>query len=232
MGAKIDDEINDKPTPTTAFFIARYPVTVAQFRAFVSATYVALDDPDALSDPDTRPVCSVSWHEALGYCDWLTQQFRGSPVLATSEIARLVREDDWCVALPSELEWERAARGDRPNAVFSWGDEPDPERANYAVTNINTTSAVGCFPANSLGLHDMIGNVWEWTRSQYKPYPYRTEDGREDLSAGDDVRRVVRGGSFDFDPENARCAFRLRLLPDGHYDPVGFRVVLRGAPVR
>ena len=82
--------------------------------------------------------------------------------------------------LPSELEWEKSARGGLEHPVFSWGDTPDGNRANYDESAVGDTAVVGCFPANGLGLHDMVGNVWEWTRSLWgtdweKPdfvYPY------------------------------------------------------------
>jgi formylglycine-generating enzyme required for sulfatase activity len=111
--------------------------------------------------------------------------------------------------LPSELEWEKAARGGLPDAVFSWGDTPDPNRANYADSGIGDTAAVGCFPANGFGLHDTIGNVWEWTRSLWVAYPYDPGDPkREDLDAGNDESRAVRGGSWDHYRGYARCASR------------------------
>ena len=78
-----------------------------------------------------------------------------------------MRSGSWQVGLPSELEWEKAARGGLQNAIFSWGDTPDPNRANYADSEIGDTSPVGCFPPNGFGLHDMIGDLWEWTRSRY-----------------------------------------------------------------
>ena len=139
---------------------------MAQFRAFVEATGFEIGDDDALRDPDTRPVRWVSWHEALAYCDWLNEQLATSPVLR-EQMSRSpgARAASGALRLPSELEWEKAARGGLPDAVFSWGDTPDPNRANYADSEIGDTSAVGCFPANGFGLHDMIGNVWEWTRS-------------------------------------------------------------------
>jgi formylglycine-generating enzyme required for sulfatase activity len=235
-----NDEINDASTPTGAFYIARHPVTVAQVRAFVEATGFALDEPVSLREPGSRPVRSVSWHEALAYCDWLTRMLAESPLLASSGPARLVRESGWRVTLPSELEWEKAARGGQPGAVYPWGDTPDPNRANHRDTGIGDTSVVRCFPANAFGLHDMAGNVWEWTRSLWGRdpnrsayrYPYNPGDSaREPLDAGDDTLRVVRGGSW-LDPRgDARCAYRLRSHPEYRGVSVGFRVVLRSAPV-
>lgn len=168
-----DDEFNDALTPTPEFYIARYPVTVVQFRAFVEATGSEIGDADASLDPDSRPVRRVSWHEARAYCEWLNERLATSPVLEGIAVARLVREGRWRIVLPSELEWEKAARGGLPDAVYPWGDTPDPDRANYDDSGIGDTSAVGCFPANGFGLHDTIGNVWEWTRSLWVAYPYK-----------------------------------------------------------
>lgn len=75
------------------------------------------------------------------------------------------------------------------NAIYPWGDEPDFERASWHGKHA-TFSSVGCFPANDFGLHDMMGNSWEWTRSKFRPYPYRANDGREDL--GDDGKSLDR----------------------------------------
>jgi formylglycine-generating enzyme required for sulfatase activity len=235
-----DDEINDALAPSPDFYIARYPVTVAQFKAFVEASGSAIGDADALHDPDNRPVRWVSWHEALAYCAWLNQILMTSPSLADSEIARLVRENGWRVTLPSELEWEKAARAGLSEAIFSWGDHPDPNQANYDDTEIGNTSAVGCFPANGFVLNDMLGNVLEWTRSLWgkdvsKPdfaYPYDANDHRrEDLKAGDDIYRVVRGGSWFNRRDFARCAVRYGVLPDLRAGSIGFRVAVRFAPV-
>ena len=233
IGAKVNDnEINDAPTPTPEFHIGRYPVTVAQFRAFVEATNFRLVNQDALHDPDSRPVQSVNWHEAVAYCEWLNEMLPYTPLLADRAIGLRVREHGWRVALPSELEWEKAARGGLADGVFPWDGAPDPQRANYADSGVGTTSAVGCFPANGYGLHDMLGNVWEWTRSVFGEYPYPMDDPqRENPDAGDRVSRVVRGGSWVNTAGNARCAFRYWFLPDDRDDDLGFRVVLRSAPV-
>jgi formylglycine-generating enzyme required for sulfatase activity len=234
------NEINDAPTPTDEFFIAQYPVTVAQFRAFVDATGFEIGDADALRDPDSRPLRWVSCHEALAYCDWLNEILTTSEILENFRVSQLVRSGRWRVTLPSELEWEKAARGGWPDAIFSWGDEPDPNRANYVDSQIGGTSAVGCFSPNGYGLHDMIGNLWEWTRSLWGKdwrktdfeYPYQPDDiKREDLRARDDVGRVVRGGSWYDSRVFARCCHRSGDQPDYRSDLIGFRVVLRSAPV-
>ena len=228
-GKAYEDEINDAPTPTSEFYIARYPVTVGQFRAFVEATGCAIGDADALADPDSRPARRVNWHEAHAWCDWLNEMLATSPACIGSPIARLVREQGWRVALPSELEWEKAARGGLGGSAFPWPGDADPNRANYAESQIGDTSAVGCFVANGFGLFDMVGNVWEWTRSIYLPYPYDpTDPKREELKADEEARRVVRGGSWSLRRDLARCASRSGHRPGLRHVSVGFRVVLRG----
>ena len=226
-----DAQINDAKTPTSEFCIARYPVTVAQFKVFVDAMQFEIGDADALRDPDSRPVRFVNWREAMAYCDWLNGMLANSPALERSAVAGLVREGSWRVALPSELEWEKAARGGLRETVFSWGDDPDPNRANYDESEIGTTSAAGCFPANGFGLYDMLGNVWEWTRSLWSKD--RIDDQkREDSNAEDDMHRVVRGGSWLDLHDDARCAYRYWLHPAFRSGNIGFRVVLRSPPVR
>jgi formylglycine-generating enzyme required for sulfatase activity len=128
-----------------------------------------------------------------------------------------VREEGWRVALPSELEWEKAARGGLGGSVFPWPGEADPNRANYAESQIGDTSAVGCFAANGFGLFDMVGNVWEWTRSINLPYPYdATDPKRDDLKAGNDVLNgscgAVRGAIVESSPA-APTAAGIALAP-------------------
>ena len=154
-----------------------------------------------------------------------------SSLFDDSDVAYLVRQQGFRVDLPNEPEWEKAARGDLVGSAFSWGDTPDPERANYDDTGIQDTSAVGCFGGNSYGLHDMLGNVWEWTRSSWRNYPYSTnEPQREDLDAGESVNRVLRGSSWANHRDYARCAYREGIHPDRRLKHLGFRVVLRSAP--
>jgi formylglycine-generating enzyme required for sulfatase activity len=221
---------DDRSVELPRYFIARYPVTVAQFRAFVQAANFEVGDPDCLRDEDTQPVRWVSWREAMAYCGWLNDTFREWP--QTPEPLRsLLRGGGWRVTLPSEAEYEKAARGPAPSRrVFAWGDDlPGQEAndyANIAYAGIGTTCAAGAFPRgrSEYGCLDLIGNVGQWTRSEYKPYPYQP---REDYAALKDhgQSRVLRGGSFNFDHGFARCACRLWYLPDLRFD-YGLRVVV------
>jgi len=195
------------------FAIGRYPVTVAQFRAFVEHNGYAAE-PRSLEGVANHPVVAVSWNEALAYCDWLTERLR--------EAGRDVK-----VTLPSEAEWEKAARGTEGRKL-PWGDEADPNRANYAESGIGEPSTVGCFPQGSspYGCEEMSGNVLEWTRSHYSAYPYNPQDGREYMEASARVLRGLRGGSYVFYSGFARCAYRHWLEPGGRSLSFGFRVLL------
>jgi formylglycine-generating enzyme required for sulfatase activity len=159
------------------------------------------------------PVMGVCWHEALAYCNWLEE--------TTGRECRL----------PSEAEWEKAARG-AEGSTYPWGnDEIEPDRVNYDQTGIGRTSPVGCFPggASPYGCLDMIGNVWERCSSvgyHEAAYPYRADDGREGLE--ENVVRALRGGSWFSVRRYCRCACRFDLGPDYFDDYMGFRVVFPG----
>jgi formylglycine-generating enzyme required for sulfatase activity len=224
------------------YWLGRYPVTVAQFRAFVEDSGYKPRDKDSLTDLPTRPVRYITWYEAVEFCAWLTRRWQS------------LLPPGWQVRLPSETEWEKAARGGpeipaplvmaavgaigqsslptmQPNAhpqrLYPWGNEADPERANYADTGIGTTSAVGCFPpgASPYGVEDMSGNVWEWCRTKwqdsYKKY-------RDDNRLEGDAPRVLRGGAFSDNLRLVRCAARSRNSPDYGDRYYGFRVCVVG----
>ncbi len=195
------------------YWIGRYAVTVAQFRAFVED---ARHKPAGAGDvrrSDDHPVVNVTWDDALAYCGWLTVR-TGLPV-----------------TLPSEAEWEKAARG-TDERRYPWGNQPPTaDLCNYEI-KVDRTTPVGRYSPQGdspYGCADMAGNVWEWTRSQYEKYHYDPMDGREDLKAGRDVPRVVRGGSFYDDAGGVRCAYRYRNYPNLRSYLVGFRLVV--APV-
>ena len=207
------------------FEIGKYPVTVAQFEAFVQATghktsaekegrgYAYTGSgwekvtgadwrhprgPNSdVREKSDHPVPQVSWRDAVAFCDWLGAR------------------------LPTEAEWEKAARG-TDGKLYPWDNRaPDKTRCNFSM-NVGDTTPVGQYPdgASPYGALDMSGNVWEWTSSLWKGYKYDASDGREDMTATG--KRVLRGGSFFDDARNVRCAFRIYLdFWIGYY---GFRV--------
>ncbi|MBN8517176.1 MAG: SUMF1/EgtB/PvdO family nonheme iron enzyme [Candidatus Accumulibacter sp.] len=166
----------------------------------------------------------MSWQDALAYCRWLAA--------VTGK----------AVTLPSEAEWEKAARGASDARAYPWGDAFDAARCNAAESGFGDTTPVGIFAsgASPYGCLDMAGNVWEWTRSLWgkdwdKPefgYPYDPSDvQRENLDAPDEVWRVVRGGSWSGRRDLARCAVRDCGRPSYWLGYSGFRVLLRRSPV-
>ena len=216
-----------------AYQISRYPITNIQYKAFIQAGGYEEERywteagwewrkkneiiaPREFRHPfglPNHPIVGVSWYEAVAFCRWLTGQFREQNQL----------EKDYIISLPIEPQWEKAARGTE-GLIYPWGDELDPERANYNATGIGTTSAVGCFPsgASSYGVHDLSGNVWEWCRTKWES---NYKDYKQDNGLEGDSPRVLRGGSFYGSSRLVRCACRGRGSPlDGNYY-VGFRVV-------
>jgi formylglycine-generating enzyme required for sulfatase activity len=227
------DEIPPHEILLPRYYIARYPVTGRQFRAFIDHTGHKPENEGSLHGPPNHPVVWLGWSDALRYCEWLTLRLRGWE--GTPEpLATLLRQQGWGVTLPSEPEWEKAGRG-ADARTYPWGNDPDNNRGNFGGTGIMTTSAVGCFPegASPYGIEDMSGNVWEWTRSVWGSYPYPTDEvgraEREYLEAREGVRRVRRGGAFFSSPRSVRCTVRLGSGPYPHGGGMGCRVVLRPA---
>ncbi len=201
------------------FYIGRYEATVAQFRAFVEATGHPVQA-EPLAAPPDFPVAFVSWPDALAYARWLEGELRES-----ADVPALIREllgAGWRVSLPSEAEWEKAAKGSAEGA-FPWGSAPGSGLANFGSSGRRPVGSVACqVCANDLS--DMAGNVWEWTRSPYQPYPYTEADDRADLMT--DALWVMRGGGFADTAQNVRTTVRGGADPGVRRDFIGFRLVL------
>jgi formylglycine-generating enzyme required for sulfatase activity len=196
------------------FHISRVPITNAQYRLFVEATDQEPPEHWEEGRPPkgkaSHPVVYVSWHDTLAYCEWLSE--------VTGK----------AITLPSEAEWEKAARGSKDKRAYPWGDTFDATLCNSDELGLGDTTPVGIFldGASPYGVLDLAGNVWEWTRSLYEGYPYDPDDGRENLEAGDEPRRVVRGGAFVLTVDGVRCASRDGYDPGYRSRGYGFRVVV------
>jgi formylglycine-generating enzyme required for sulfatase activity len=202
----------------SAYAIALYPVTVAEYACAVRAgavreppvgTLFPIDWSAQRQRPD-HPVVCVSWDDALAYTDWLAT----------------VAAHPWRLA--TEAEWERAARG-TDGRIYPWGDDWDAACANTRDGGPRQTTPVGSYPggAGPSGANDLAGNVWEWTSSLFLPYPYDRSDGRE-LHEPEGFRgwRVLRGGSWNYPAQGARTARRGNADPSFVRGSFGFRLVL------
>jgi formylglycine-generating enzyme required for sulfatase activity len=202
------------------YYLAKTPVTHAQYHAFIQSTGhqspVHWEKERPPANKYEHPVVNVSWHDAMAYCNWLAE-VTGKPY-----------------RLPSEAEWEKGTCG-TDGRIYPWGNQWESQRCNTRESGPGDITPVGAYPegASPYGLLEMVGNVWEWTRSPWgkdpkKPgfkYPYRPGDGREDLKVDNKVLRVLRGGAFNLNVDNTRCASRWGF-PSSGYGNLGFRVVV------
>jgi formylglycine-generating enzyme required for sulfatase activity len=190
------------------FAIGRHEVTVAQWDACVSAGACASRPEGASADGDL-PVTEVSWIDAQDYLRWLS------------------RRTGHAYRLPSEAEWEYAARAGTTTARY-WGDEIGSGHANCdgcgSAWDNTAPAPVGSFAPNDFGAYDMLGNVWEWTQDCWNDsYGGAPADGAAWLT-GKCYRRVLRGGSWNFRPAVVRAAVRLWVEPATRHQSIGFRV--------
>ncbi|NMG60332.1 formylglycine-generating enzyme family protein [Geitlerinema sp. P-1104] len=213
-----DDEFPQRSVTVPEFFLGKYQVTQAQWRAV--ATGLPKIEHDLAPDPstfkgDTHPVERVNWHQAVEFCQRLTQ--------ATGRNYRL----------PSEAEWEYACRAGT-TTPFSFGEIIATDVANYDGNFTygqspkgdyrEQTTPVGSFPANGFGLYDMHGNVWEWCFDLWhENYEGAPTDGSPWVT-GKEQRRLLRGGSWLNNPRYCRSADRDRNTPDDRNNVIGFRV--------
>ena len=202
------------------YYLARTEVTVAQYAAFVLSSGHPLSAAQTLEGPLDHPVTFVSWPDAVAYARWLDGALKDE-VPGDPALARLLA-DGWRVSLPSEAEWEKAARG-ADARIYPWGSEPRRDRANYRGRGTASVGSLPC-PECPYPLSDMAGNVWEWTRSPYRAYPFL--DSPQTIELASEALWVMRGGSFG-DPEQfVRAANRGGADPGARRPFIGFRVAL------
>jgi formylglycine-generating enzyme required for sulfatase activity len=235
-GHKDEDDNPPQKLTLPTFHISRYPVTYVQFQTF-------LDDPEGFADPrwfegmaasdaDRRmeeqwfkftnhPREMVSWYQATAFCRWLSWRLGGE--------SDLKKVSEWAVRLPTEFEWEKAARG-TDGRIYPYGNDFDAANGNTreGENGIRQTSAVGIYPngASPYGVMDMSGNVWEWCLSNYeKP----ALDARKE-NLRDKANRCLRGGSWLDGHFSARAVCRYYNLPGGRFNCLGVRVVSMRPP--
>ena len=223
----------------SSFWIARFPVTVAQFAPFVTIGYGPEAErwwtpegwrwreqkqwnrpwmwDDRRSNLASQPVIGVTCYEAMAFCAWLNEQLADK--LPKNYLVRLL----------SEAEWEVAASyaPNEPRRKYPWGeDEPTTERAIYAASSLDTPAPVGSCPAGAAacGAFDMAGNIWEWCASSYKQYPTQSTTVKTDFTLTNRV--ALRGGAYYVDSGSVGCGARVRLYPFDGFGDYGFRIVV------
>lgn len=198
------------------YWMVRFPITNELYNAYVKSKGSKHPGSDWEKKSD-HPVVNISWKNAMAYCGWLNDVIKNE--LPSSLVLRL----------PTEAEWEKAARG-TDEREYPWGDEFDKNKCNTSEGGKGNTTSAGFYSPGGdspYGCADMAGNVWEWTHSLMKKYPYKVDDGREDERASG--TRVLRGGSFNNNWGDARCACRYDLVINYIYRRNGFRVVVAPA---
>jgi formylglycine-generating enzyme required for sulfatase activity len=209
-----DDEKAQHTLELPNYYMARLPVTNQQFSEFLDESKIQHTWVGDWKRKSDHPVVNVTWHDAVAFCRWFSEKHQAELPAGMA------------LALPSEAEWEKAARGEF-GREYPWGDSFDPALCNTYEGGKGDTTPAGAYSSagdSPYGCADMAGNVWEWTRSLDRPYPYQPGGERENLAAGASGARVLRGGSWHSNRNHARCAFRGR---DAHYSSnVSVRLVL------
>ena len=201
-----DERPRHPVTITTPFELMATEVTVAQYLTFARATGHRLPRQPSFRQTGRHPIVHVDWHDAVAFCEWAGGR------------------------LPTEAEWEYAARGGRSGRIYWWGDEIAARWANFGVGGAGggsgddrwlNTAPVASFPPNDVGLYDVSGNVWEWVADWYGDYPDGPAVDPAVTAAG--LLRVARGGSWFNPPTVLRLSVRLMFDPDGQTGNVGIR---------
>ncbi len=204
----VHETAHPSPTVRTLPLMVSGPLE-ADFRALAAPYFWNNGTPPA--GRDRHPVTLVRFEDATAYCAWLATKI------------------DKPVRLPTEAEWERAARGGLDGRRYPWGDTLDASCAHFlpqaSVKAERSTAPVGSYPPNGFELHDMVGNVWEWVGDWYSPNYYELAQYLNPQGPEAGLMRVVRGGAWvNDDGRYLRCAYRHKVPPDSYSYSIGFRV--------
>ena len=206
--AKKDEKPRHEVAITTGFWLSQAPVTVAAFRSCVAEIGGPMPEAPEFNpgwEKEDHPIVGVTWEAAAAYCSWAGGR------------------------LPTEAEWEYAARGGKEGLKYPWGNEISPQNAKYK--SADGTMPVGSYAANGFGLYDMAGNVWEWCSDRYREDYYSSSPAEDPQGPAEGIQRVRRGGSwFDFSPWYLRCSDRYGFVPDYRFNSMGFRCVREVIP--
>jgi sulfatase modifying factor 1 len=206
------------------FLLARRQVTNADYARFLLHAAPSCSPPPFLGDPafnhPEQAVVGTSWHDAMRYCAWLSSS---ACRVATGKIFRL----------PTEAEWERAARGGLEGALYPWGDAPPQSLPDYATRCADSWKTgpepVGRDRPNAYGLHNMCDNVHEWCSDWYAADYYAVSSVRNPRGPESGERRASRGGSWRHHVKISRCAARSSIPPEFKYADYGFRIACSAA---
>jgi formylglycine-generating enzyme required for sulfatase activity len=216
MGSKEDNKLASNyeypqhPLELPEYWIGRFPVTNEQYNAFIQAQK-AQHPVRGWQHKKDHPMVNVSWDDVIAHCKWLNDRYRAD--LPKNLVFRL----------PTEAEWEKAARGEYANE-WPWGNEFDAAKCNSSEGEADSTTPVGAYAPQGdspYGAADMAGNVWKWTHSLFKEYPYDTKDGRE--KEDNRCYRVLRGGAFESSYRVVRAVCRWNLS-NNRARSLGYRV--------
>ena len=203
-----DDEKPVHRVWVDAFELGASQVTRAEYARFLTATNWPA--PPFWSDPNfqdpEQPVVGPSWFDAVAFCDWLR------------------RVDGRCYRLPTEAEWERAARGGANGSLYAWGDAPPETLPDYAARWHTGPEPVLSSAPNAYGLFHMGDNVHEWCSDWYDPHYYAISSERNPAGPAAGSRRASRGGAWRHQIKVSRCAARSSIPPEFKYADYGFRV--------
>jgi formylglycine-generating enzyme required for sulfatase activity len=212
MGCDVGAE-DEKPVHRVfvdQFAIGQSAVTNRLYRLFIDQTrhHTPQTWTDSSFNHPDQPVTSVSWFDASMFCSWLSQN-TGKPY-----------------RLPSEAEWERAARGGLEGRLYTWGDEAPQQQPDYFELWLTGPERVGQRPPNGFGLHDISENVHEWCADWYDQHYYAGSNGRNPQGPEKGSRRASRGGSWRHQVKITRVAARSSIPPSFKYSDYGFRCAL------